>query len=55
MATSEVVAPAWLHRFIIGKKGASIRKITEEFPKVMILSRAKMKLGNFIQCVCVGR
>lgn len=34
--TSEVSAPAWLHRFIIGKKGANIRRITEEYPKVHI-------------------
>lgn len=33
---SDVAAPAWLHRFVIGKKGANIRKITEEFPKVHI-------------------
>lgn len=31
-----VEAPAWLHRFIIGKKGASVRKITSELPKVHI-------------------
>ncbi|KAK7093511.1 hypothetical protein V1264_007247 [Littorina saxatilis] len=36
VATSDVTAPSWLHRFIIGKKGASIRKITEEHPKVHI-------------------
>ncbi|KAL8583524.1 hypothetical protein ACOMHN_054840 [Nucella lapillus] len=34
--TSEVSAPSWLHRFIIGKKGANIRRITEEYPKVHI-------------------
>ncbi|KAK7477919.1 hypothetical protein BaRGS_00030828, partial [Batillaria attramentaria] len=33
---SDVAAPAWLHRFVIGKKGASIRKITEDYPKVHI-------------------
>ncbi|XP_025081209.1 vigilin-like [Pomacea canaliculata] len=33
---SDVVAPAWLHRFVIGRKGASIKKITEDFPKVHI-------------------
>ena len=31
---SHVHAPAWVHRFIIGKKGANINKITQEFPKV---------------------
>ena len=30
----EVEAPSWLHRFIIGKKGANVRKITQELPKV---------------------
>jgi len=32
----EVEAPLWLHRYIIGKKGANINKITEEFPQVHI-------------------
>ena len=32
----EVEAPAWLHRFIIGRKGANIKKVTPEFPKVHI-------------------
>ena len=31
---SEVAAPAWLHRYIIGRKGANIQKITEQFSKV---------------------
>ncbi|KAK3104810.1 hypothetical protein FSP39_010756 [Pinctada imbricata] len=33
---SEVQAPAWLHRYVIGKKGENVRKITSEFPKVHI-------------------
>ncbi|XP_013393954.1 vigilin [Lingula anatina] len=33
---AEVVAPAWLHRFIIGRQGATIRKITQDLPKVHI-------------------
>lgn len=32
----EVNAPTWLHRFVIGKKGATVRKITQDFPKVHI-------------------
>ncbi|KAJ8254798.1 hypothetical protein GJAV_G00197460 [Gymnothorax javanicus] len=32
----EVTAPAWLHRFIIGKKGQNIGRITQQFPKVHI-------------------
>lgn len=30
----EVMAPAWLHRFIIGKKGQNISRITQQLPKV---------------------
>lgn len=33
---AEVEAPAWLHRYVIGKQGANVRKITQEFPKVHI-------------------
>ncbi|XP_064409090.1 vigilin isoform X2 [Latimeria chalumnae] len=33
---AEVTAPAWLHRFIIGKKGQSIGRITQQLPKVHI-------------------
>ncbi|XP_072522982.1 vigilin [Salminus brasiliensis] len=32
----EVTAPAWLHRFIIGKKGQNISRITQQLPKVHI-------------------
>ncbi|XP_012690927.2 vigilin isoform X4 [Clupea harengus] len=32
----EVSAPAWLHRFIIGKKGQNISRITQQLPKVHI-------------------
>ena len=31
-----VNAPAWLHRYIIGKKGANINKVTAEFPTVHV-------------------
>ncbi|CAC5382186.1 Vigilin [Mytilus coruscus] len=33
---SEVGAPSWLHRYIIGRKGQNIQKITEQFSKVHI-------------------
>ncbi|XP_043926730.1 vigilin [Protopterus annectens] len=33
---SSVFAPAWLHRFIIGKKGQNLAKITQQMPKVHI-------------------
>lgn len=32
----EVTVPAWLHRFIIGRQGASVKKITQNTPKVHI-------------------
>uniref|UniRef100_A0A672LZM6 Vigilin n=1 Tax=Sinocyclocheilus grahami TaxID=75366 RepID=A0A672LZM6_SINGR len=32
----EVIAPAWLHRFIIGKKGQNISRITQQLPKAML-------------------
>ncbi|XP_070785681.1 vigilin isoform X1 [Enoplosus armatus] len=32
----EVTAPAWLHRFIIGKKGQNIGRITQHLPRVHI-------------------
>ena len=31
---NEVHCPSWLHKYIIGKKGASIQKITNDLPKV---------------------
>ena len=30
----EVVAPLWIHRHIIGKKGMNIRSFTQDYPKV---------------------
>ncbi|XP_062853273.1 high density lipoprotein binding protein a [Trichomycterus rosablanca] len=33
---SYVSAPSWLHRFIIGKKGQNLAKITQQMPKVHI-------------------
>jgi len=32
----EIQVPAWMHRFIIGKKGANVRAISTELPKVQI-------------------
>ncbi|CAH2246748.1 vigilin [Pelobates cultripes] len=34
--TASVSAPSWLHRFIIGKKGQNLAKITQQIPKVHI-------------------
>uniref|UniRef100_W5ULR3 Vigilin n=1 Tax=Ictalurus punctatus TaxID=7998 RepID=W5ULR3_ICTPU len=33
---SHVSAPSWLHRFIIGKKGQNLAKVTQQMPKVHI-------------------
>lgn len=30
-------APNWIHKYIIGRKGANINKITDDYPKVQIL------------------
>jgi len=33
---SEIEAPTWLHKFIIGRKGANIKQITQDLPKVHV-------------------
>ena len=37
VVSAEVDAPRWLHRFIIGRKGQNIRKITQDLPKVFLI------------------
>lgn len=32
----DVHAPSWLHRFIIGRKGQNVQKITQDLPKVHV-------------------
>lgn len=34
--SSDVDAPAWLHKYIIGRKGANIKEITQNMPKVHV-------------------
>lgn len=34
--TKDVEAPAWIHKYIIGRKGANIKEITQHLPKVHI-------------------
>lgn len=34
--TSDVAAPSWIHKYIIGRKGASIKEITSNLPKVHV-------------------
>ena len=38
-----VNAPRWLHRFIIGRKGQNIKKITQDLPKVCPCSANQIK------------
>lgn len=33
--TATVDAPTWIHKYIIGKNGSNIKKITQDFSKVM--------------------
>jgi ribosomal protein S3 len=32
--STEVTCPTWLHKYIIGKKGAHIQKLTSDLPRV---------------------
>lgn len=34
--SSDVDAPAWLHKYIIGRKGTNIKEITQNMPKVHV-------------------
>lgn len=36
MVTEEVKAPAWLHRFIIGRGGLNVKKITQNLPHINV-------------------
>lgn len=33
--TATVDAPTWIHKYIIGKNGSNIKKITQDFSKVI--------------------
>ncbi len=44
VVTVEVNAPRWLHRFIIGREGQNIKKITQGSPKVGHLNHSYLKL-----------
>lgn len=49
---SSVSAPSWLHRFIIGKKGQNLAKITQQMPKVREHGNLLHRVGRafFICC-----
>ncbi len=36
VVVEEVHARSWLHRFIIGRKGQNVQKITQDLPKVHV-------------------
>ena len=49
VAIETVHAPHWLHRFIIGRKGQNVQKITQDLPKVRMVScpaRAHLPVRN---------
>lgn len=36
VSATDVDAPAWIHKYIIGRKGANIKEITKDSPKVHV-------------------
>lgn len=50
VVTVEVEAPKWLHRFIIGRKGENIKKITEGSTKVNLLKIECLDRTTY--CIC---
>ena len=44
----DVVCPTWLHKYIIGKKGASIQKLTSELTKV---TSDKLIIYNYVNYI----
>ena len=40
VVSCDVACPTWLHKYIIGKKGASIQKLTCDLPKVPPLANS---------------
>lgn len=36
VCATDVEAPSWIHKYIIGRKGANIKEITQHLPKVHI-------------------
>jgi len=46
MMTYEINCPTWLHKYIIGRKGASIQKLNDEYPNVHV---AFMDSGDTIK------
>ena len=47
--STEMKAPAWLHKYIIGKKGVNIRNLTQDNPKVQFFHLHEYH-GVFISC-----
>lgn len=47
---SSVTAPSWLHRFIIGKKGQNLAKITQQMPKVGQMESMKIVKNCSVFC-----
>lgn len=46
--TATVDAPTWIHKYIIGKNGSNIKKITQEFSKVKSLFQGGQFFFNLL-------
>ncbi|KTG45664.1 hypothetical protein cypCar_00001801 [Cyprinus carpio] len=51
----EVIAPAWLHRFIIGKKGQNIGRITQQLPKMARMDYAEINIDHRFHRHLIGK
>lgn len=47
--TATVDAPTWIHKYIIGKNGSNIKKITQDLSKVTYTC----KTTHFIWCIYI--
>lgn len=48
VVSSDVHCPTWLHKYIIGKKGSGIQKLTNELQKVKKHVDFKMQIWFFL-------
>lgn len=55
MVSYAVTCPTWLHKYIIGKKGATIQKLTSELPKVSLLRPSANSSPEYSQLMKIMR
>ncbi|KAG7243415.1 hypothetical protein INR49_011872 [Caranx melampygus] len=51
----EVTAPAWLHRFIIGKKGQNIGRITQQLPRLVRMDYTEVIIDQRFHRHLIGK